>query len=117
VTELLRYPFTATGLSDAQAALGTTAEAVKRNLTAMGFKGHRGECHTCPVAMYLLNVMEEIDKVDVSVGMVRIGRTIVDYTDVRPDELREPMTHAIDEFVEFFDAGVIPALDLEVSGA
>lgn len=113
--ELIRYPFTATGLSDAQAALGATPEAAKRKLTTMGFKGHRGECHSCPVAVYLLAVIDGIERVDVSYGRVRIGRTVVQYTTVEEEEIQRDMTTAVEDFVNWFDNGLLP--DLEVPGA
>jgi hypothetical protein len=56
--ELIRYPHTTDGLSDALRALGTTPDAVATNLMAMGFTGKVNEPDCCPVANYLARSVE-----------------------------------------------------------
>jgi hypothetical protein len=102
---LISYPFTNRGVLDALKALGTTADAVARNLDAMGFKGCQSSEHNCPVANYLLSAITGARRAGVSSG----------YADVWDTDDGDPVsaewTAAVDEFVELFDNGRLPQLE------
>lgn len=51
-----QYPATDEGLRAALAALGDTPDAVASTLDRLGIRGRPGQCRTCPVALYLLDV-------------------------------------------------------------
>ena len=105
---LITYPFTEEGLRSALEALGTTANAVARNLEAMGFKGCREGESNCPVANYLLASFPGVREVVVSVGSAFLYRD-------GQEHVEAPWPFAVDAFVELFDAGRFP--DLEVPDA
>lgn len=91
---LISYEFSELGLRDALEALGTTADAVARNLVAMGFKGVREEPCKCPVAKYLLGVIEGIDGVNVDMDDALIGRG----EDSQSVKLPRPVRYFIGDF-------------------
>jgi hypothetical protein len=102
---LISYPLTEEGLRSALEALGTTADAVARNLEAMGFRGCRSKESNCPVAHYALASIPDAREVSVIYGGVAALNAADDRVDV-------PMTDAIEHFVEFFDAGGYPGLEV-----
>jgi hypothetical protein len=104
---LISYPATKQGLRNALEALGTTGDAVARNLAAMGFKGCVGKASNCPIANYVMASIPEAQDVRVQFGEVSV-RTDEDWNTV---EQPEPVS----DFVELFDGGRLP--HLEVSDA
>ena len=120
-SELIRYPFTEAGLREALEALGTTADAVATNLLAMGFRGDREECDTCPVAKYLWVSIEGIQLVDVNQDRIRIGDSAEAF-EVGGGDIREPddtitvgTPSPVTEFIQRFDHGQFEDLDLRVA--
>jgi hypothetical protein len=103
---LISYPFTNRGVLDALKALGTTADAVARNLEAMGFKGCQSSENNCPVANYLLSAITGARRVGVSTGYADVWDA-----DDGDDPVSADWTAAVDEFIELFDNGRFPALE------
>jgi hypothetical protein len=101
---LISYPFTVTGLKSALTALGTTADAVARNLDAMGFRGCKNSESNCPVANYLLTSITDACRVQVLCG----DASVLDSADNRISADWPP---AVDEFIELFDNGRLPSLE------
>lgn len=101
---LISYPFTEEGLRSALEALGTTANAVARNLEAMGFKGCRSNSSNCPVANYLLSALPDARSVAVEFGYVWAR-------DANGVKLDVGWTDAIGDFIELFDDGRLLALE------
>jgi hypothetical protein len=105
----LRYEFSEQGLSDALAALGTTANAVATNLSAMGFTGRVNEPDCCPVANYLTGCVERTSKAIVGKNednelYAWLGG--VDLADVDLPLIPRPVA----DFVLQFDARLFPEL-------
>lgn len=106
----IRYPFTDKGLLDSLMALGTTPEAVERNLFAMGVRGRRGSECQCPLANYVTRVVED-------------AQTAYIYQDEAKTELyvmaaHVPQVHvtaviggSLAQFVVLFDTGQFDTLE------
>jgi hypothetical protein len=60
-----KFEFTDKGVEQALRALGRTSNEVAANLSALGFRGCRNNESNCPVANYLLAVMDGIRSVGV----------------------------------------------------
>jgi hypothetical protein len=103
-----QYPATNEGLREALKALGTTREQVASTLDRLGIRGRRGDCRTCPVALYLTDVTG--------------GHVLVDVLDVR---LGSPADHVlvmlptpVRDFIDRFDQDYYPGLvDMAVTHA
>jgi hypothetical protein len=102
---LIFYPFTVAGLKSALTALGTTADAVARNLDAMGFRGCKNSESNCPVANYLLASISDACRARVLCGFV-------DVFDSDEDRISAEWPSAVDEFIELFDNGRLPSLEV-----
>jgi hypothetical protein len=102
---LISYPFSVAGLKSALTALGTTTDAVARNLDAMGFRGCKNNDSNCPVANYLLASVSDACRVRVLCG----DASVLDSDDNRISADWPP---AVDEFIELFDNGRFPALEV-----
>lgn len=100
MADLISYPFSEQGLRDALVALGTTPEAVAKNLLAMGFKGEVDNCEQCPVARYLARSIEATLGVDVDLFSARLYSPPVDDED---DFLRADLPSPVKGFIELFD--------------
>jgi hypothetical protein len=119
VTELLRYPDTDEGLKAALTALGTTLDAVVRNLSAMGVQGRRGvECE-CALAAYLQLVVPDAPRVHVYLDDNDTEVHVVTGTVRRALGVGVTASAVVGgplpTFVRRFDGGAYP--DLEVSDA
>lgn len=107
---LISYPFTEEGLRGALQALGTTADAVARNLDAMGYKGCVGDENECPVANYLLDCLEGAGRVWVMEGLVHASRSYIEHGMDVEQRLKVDMPDPVEVFVERFDAQRFPGL-------
>lgn len=110
MTELLRYPFTEQGLSEALEALGTTPQAVATNLSAMGFTGKVNEPLCCPVANYPRASVTSADS-----ACVAKDESMTLYAEVEsPAHLGElvggRLPQPVDAFIAQFDARLFPDL-------
>ena len=110
-----RFPGTVDGVEAALAALGSTPAAVAAALTAGGYGGLREDCCRCPVARYLLAVVE--DAYDVMAGplVVRLAVTVAfdGYSGVAVVLTLAP--RPVRAFAEAFDQCLYPRLDLAVA--
>lgn len=102
-TPEVRYPATEAGVEAALAALGFDADKVAEVLEAGGHRGRLKEARCCPVAAYLLAVVDgaevvEVDKFDVALWGEGTSGVHVD----------PPAPVA--EFVPAFDNGGYPQL-------
>lgn len=111
------YDFTDAGLKQALEALGDSSETVAGNLTAWGFKGQQHLCEICPVANYLLAVIEAAEKAAVGPEYVRVYRTVVEYVDVRTEMAQAFTPLSVSAFVEDFDDRRYPTLIKEAKAA
>jgi hypothetical protein len=111
------YEFSNEGLKRALTALGDSAALVGQKLLTMGFKGQRNLCKVCPVARYLLAVIEGADDVSVHEYQAFAYRTVVEYTEVTSEVASAVLPVVVQAFVEDFDDGVFPELDSEVPDA
>jgi hypothetical protein len=102
---LISYPFTEEGLRDALAALGTSGDVVARNLSAMGFKGCRSKSSNCPVANYLLSALPDARSVEVEFGWAW-ARDASERVKLDVD-----WPQPVEDFIEMFDAGLLPELE------
>jgi hypothetical protein len=114
VTDLPTYEFSDAGLKQALEALGNAGAEVGASLEAFGVKGERHYCKTCPVAKYLLMVFPDAEEVEVHDETCRVIRTVVDYVNVDHEAINAETPLAVATFVEDFDNGYYP--QLEVSG-
>lgn len=81
---MIVYPHTPRGVRSALEALGHTAEQVATNLGALGFRGVRNDCDTCPLALYLAVVFPgvfpgpAVGKTDegIFVGDIHVDHTV-----------------------------------------
>lgn len=106
----LTYAFSDDGLRQALVALGDSPEAVGRTLQAMGLRGRRHLCRVCPVAKYLLLVIEGADDIGVHDYKAFAFRTVVEYTDVASEVASTELPVVVQAFVEDFDDGRFPDL-------
>jgi hypothetical protein len=121
VTEpLIRYPFTTAGLRDAMLALGTSLDAIRRNLEAADVRGRRGphnECD-CALAIYLRQVVTGLGTVHIYLDDhdSEVYAVAVRVLDGRPCGRAEALVGgSLPIFVRLFDRGDYP--ELEVSDA
>jgi hypothetical protein len=115
MSDLPTYEFSDAGLKQALEALGGTGAEVASALRALGIKGERHYCGTCPVALYLLRVFPGADGAEVHEEHCLVTRTVVDYVSVEAEAIRVETPLAVACFAEDFDNGYYPQLDSEVS--
>jgi hypothetical protein len=117
VADLPTYEFSDEGMRKALKALGETGADVAAKLKRLGFGGRRNLCKVCPVANYLLAVIEGAEDVEVHNECCHAIRRVVDYVDVEAEQVTAETPLAVAVFVENFDNGYHPELDSEVRGA
>lgn len=93
-------------------SLGDDADAVAASLRMDGIKGHRDDGCACPIAMLLANAIPEATYWNsdngwfVDLASVRWPAGAGEYEDIDP-----PL--AVRRFIDAFDAGRYPELDVE----
>ncbi len=105
--------------SDWPECLGSTADEIAKTLRELGVKGKRGSCSTCPVAMsyYRLAPEKLSDKVTV-LSVACTDKTGVIHTkalvEINKTYLKVDDAHreAIGKFIQRFDSGEFPDLDI-----
>jgi hypothetical protein len=96
------YPFTAEGLAAALKALGSTRQAVADRLREMGIKGCRSDENDCPVAHYVLAVVDGAEGANVEIDVIRaVRRDPESYCDVTVSAFT---SEAIAAFMFLFDS-------------
>ena len=112
---MTRYPFTTEDVERALVDLGESVDAVAATLTTQGFKGEVDDCQRCPVAVYLLAVVEEL--ADVQVGDDFCALTGYRLIDGHPQamELRAMVPDAVYDFIHDFDGHAYPELVREAA--
>jgi hypothetical protein len=102
------YPFTDEGLTEAVDALGDEADLIADALRALGIRGDRALCDTCPVAAYVQHLYPEAT-VHVDRSYIRVGlrTTVVEGGQVVQDEAQAEIETPwpVVDFIAAFDAG------------
>jgi hypothetical protein len=120
------YPFTDEGVTDAFVALGLDPDDVAEFLLESGYRGIPGSDCRCPIAHYLLDVIEGCAEVGVflddALGREREAHACLKAAaDLDPapedDVLHADLTAAVIVFIRRFDAHRYPDLIEEASNA
>lgn len=81
---MAEYPFSEAGVTAAVDALGDTSEEVARALHALGIRGDRGLCGSCPLALFLLRLFPDA-AVYVDRQWIRLERDVWSVVDGTPE--------------------------------
>lgn len=107
--DLIRYPFSDAGVEQAVKALGDSPDAVATTLLALGFQGCKGSASNCPIANYVLAVVEGAET-------AHVGWAYDDSLYIRVTRQAFPSVAdaegfpAASRFVDLFDQGDYPDL-------
>lgn len=102
------YPADWNGVYLALRDLGDDEDEIAATLAARGIKGERRKDRCCPIANYLRTVFGEECGPQVDEGSIHL--------DMLPDDwMRTDALPGFGEFVEGFDDGDYPELDLEAA--
>lgn len=103
MTDKTTFRPTRKGLTAALHALGADSDQVAETLRVGGHRGNQEDCYTCPVALYLLSVIDGATRADVNTVecAVWIGGASV----LLPAAARIQTPLAVAAFVSDFDDG------------
>lgn len=110
-----QFPATTAGVVAALEALGSVPSKVAASLLAGGYSGLRIDCARCPIARYLLDVVDGACQVSAGPLLVQVAATVRIGGFVGVDVIQAVVPVAVRGFTAGFDAGDFPRLDLAVA--